>query len=330
MLIILTICLVLMSAMLLLLKKSRESLYLMGLCVSLMLEICGVMIFIAKKGGISLEVVHFLYFSKAVQTRLQYFLITLNQLGYLIAIGRFLFPLFLVKMALKLSMVPAIRRNGRLQLFAALVPAAMLILYFPPIYRILVAGNEALQKTFATLSRFWIDLYLLFAIGLLLYELFSITLKFVRRQFVQVTLFLIALTGIYILYYNQDPGQVYRFYSYTTAWNKGIGYLQISPSIHSYMLLVVVNVICSVLGFYSLLTFTRGTYRENMEDVVMERKFDTAKIGASTFVHSMKNQLLSSRVIYKRIDQLYEQPERRAGCRRGKIKRIRRHAADRQ
>ena len=185
----------------------------------------------------------------------------------------------------------------------------MLILYFPPIYRILVAGNEALQKTFATLSRFWIDLYLLFAIGLLLYELFSITLKFVRRQFVQVTLFLIALTGIYILYYNQDPGQVYRFYSYTTAWNKGIGYLQISPSIHSYMLLVVVNVICSVLGFYSLLTFTRGTYRENMEDVVMERKFDTAKIGASTFVHSMKNQLLSSRVIYKRIDQLYEQPE---------------------
>lgn len=181
-----------------LLKKSRESLYLMGLCVSLMLEICGVMIFIAKKGGISLEVVHFLYFSKAVQTRLQYFLITLNQLGYLIAIGRFLFPLFLVEMALKLSMVPAIRRNGRLQLFAALVPAAMLILYFPPIYRILVAGNEALQKTFATLSRFWIDLYLLFAIGLLLYELFSITLKFVRRQFVQVTLFLIALTGIYI------------------------------------------------------------------------------------------------------------------------------------
>lgn len=309
MLIILTICLVLMSAMLLLLKKSRESLYLMGLCVSLMLEICGVMIFIAKKGGISLEVVHFLYFSKAVQTRLQYFLITLNQLGYLIAIGRFLFPLFLVEMALKLSMVPAIRRNGRLQLFAALVPVAMLILYFPPIYRILVAGNEALQKTFATLSRFWIDLYLLFAIGLLLYELFSITLKFVRRQFVQVTLFLIALTGIYILYYNQDPGQVYRFYSYTTAWNKGIGYLQISPSIHSYMLLVVVNVICSVLGFYSLLTFTRGTYRENMEDVVMERKFDTAKIGASTFVHSMKNQLLSSRVIYKRIDQLYEQPE---------------------
>lgn len=78
-------------------EKQRVPLSDGTLCQSV-LEICGVMIFIAKKGGISLEVVHFLYFSKAVQTRLQYFLITLNQLGYLIAIGRFLFPLFLVEM----------------------------------------------------------------------------------------------------------------------------------------------------------------------------------------------------------------------------------------
>jgi signal transduction histidine kinase len=41
----------------------------------------------------------------------------------------------------------------------------------------------------------------------------------------------------------------------------------------------------------------------------MERKFDSVRIGVSMFVHSMKNQLLSTRVIYKRIDQLYEQPE---------------------
>jgi signal transduction histidine kinase len=33
------------------------------------------------------------------------------------------------------------------------------------------------------------------------------------------------------------------------------------------------------------------------------------RVGVSMFVHSMKNQLLSTKVIYKRIDQLYEQPE---------------------
>lgn len=48
---------------------------------------------------------------------------------------------------------------------------------------------------------------------------------------------------------------------------------------------------------------------DNKEDIVMERKFDSVKGGISVFVHSMKNQLLSSKVIYKRIRQLYEQPE---------------------
>ena len=41
----------------------------------------------------------------------------------------------------------------------------------------------------------------------------------------------------------------------------------------------------------------------------MERKFDTAKVGVSMFAHGMKNQLLSCRVIYKRIGQLYEKPK---------------------
>lgn len=75
------------------------------------------------------------------------------------------------------------------------------------------------------------------------------------------------------------------------------------------MLLVIVNVIGAILGFFSLFRFTRGTYEENLENVVMERKFDTVRIGVSMFVHSMKNQLLSTKVIYKRIDQLYNQPE---------------------
>ena len=53
MLIILTCCLVLASVLILCVKRSRESFFLCGLSLSLLLEITGVMIFIAKKGGIS-------------------------------------------------------------------------------------------------------------------------------------------------------------------------------------------------------------------------------------------------------------------------------------
>lgn len=52
MLIILTCCLVIASILVLCVKKNKESLYLFCLSLSLMLEIVGVMIFIAKKGGI--------------------------------------------------------------------------------------------------------------------------------------------------------------------------------------------------------------------------------------------------------------------------------------
>ena len=94
MLLILTFGLVIASILLIFLQKKRESILLLGLCVSLMLEIGGVMIFIAKKGGLSPEVIQFLYFSKGIQDQIRYFLITLGQLGYLIAIGRILFPFF--------------------------------------------------------------------------------------------------------------------------------------------------------------------------------------------------------------------------------------------
>lgn len=85
--------------------------------------------------------------------------------------------------------------------------------------------------------------------------------------------------------------------------------MQVEPSLLSYLTLVIISVICSILGFYSLFRYTGRSYMDNKEDIVMERKFDSVKGGVSVFVHSMKNQLLSSKVIYKRIRQLFEQPE---------------------
>lgn len=309
MLIILTVCLVIASVFILFLKKSRESVYLFGLCLSLMLEICGVMLFIAKKGGIFPEIITFLYFSKDIKNRLQYFLITLNQMGYMIALGRTLFPYFLIKLAMNYSMIPVIRKKAWLSKLAGVLPAITLILYYPRLYRFIILKKPAVQVAITYASLFWISAYLLISGFLLIYEFKSITMKFCRRQFSQIMVCLFALAGIYYLYYRQDPGQVYRFYWYSYTWIGGIGYMQVEPSLLSYLTLVIISVICSILGFYSLFRYTGRSYMDNKEDIVMERKFDSVKGGVSVFVHSMKNQLLSSKVIYKRIRQIFEQPE---------------------
>lgn len=309
MLIILTLSLVIASIWILYMKKTKESLFLFGLCLSLMLEICGVMIFIAKKGGISTEVLHFFYISKEIQTKIQFFLITLNQMGYLVALGRTLYPFFLIELAMSYSMMGVIRKNPWISKAAAVLPCITLVLYYPKLYRFLTLKNPMVSRILGQGTLVWITLYLIISAFLLVYEYRAITMKFCRRQFSQIMVCLIALSGIYYLYYRQDPGQVYHFYSYSFKWNIGIGYMQVDPSLLSYITLVVVSIICCVLGFSSLFNFTKGHYQESKEDVVLERKFDTAKVGASMFVHSMKNQLLSSKVIYKRIGQLYEQPK---------------------
>ncbi len=297
------------SVLVLCVKKSQETFYLLGMCGSLLLQFSGILIFIAKKGGYSPELLDFLFFSMKFKSWAQYLYITLAQLGYLIALGRFLFPLFLLELAMSYSMLPALRRRPGLKWAACVLPAASLVCYWPAVFRLLTDRWPALQDILVQTAYFWVLAYTGLALVLLGIEYFSITMKFCRYQFSQIVIFQFALSMLYLLYCGQDPGQVYRFYSYDYIWNKGIGYLQYAPSVSGYVLIVVVNVICAVLGMASILRYTRGTFVNDRDEVVMERKFDIARTGASVFVHSIKNQLLANRVLEKRLYQELDKPE---------------------
>lgn len=307
MFIILTSFLVLVSLCMLFIKKSKESVLIFGLCVSLLLEITGVMIFIAKKGGVSSEIIDFFFIRKHIKNQIQYTLITLNQMGFLIAIGRTLFPYFLIQLAMNYSMVPIIRKNAWLCNMTSVLPLLTLVLYFPKFYRFIIHERPLVQVILVHMTLIWISVYLLIAIILLIVEYRSITMLFCKRQFRQILFCLCSLTCIYYLFYKQDPGQVYHFYWYNYKWNSGIGYMQVKPSLFSYLALISTSILCSTVGFYSLFHFTRRNYMDNKEDIVMERKFDYVKVGVSVFVHSMKNQLLSNRILYKRIRQVSQQ-----------------------
>ena len=265
------------SACLLCLKKDRALWFLLGMCGSLMIQFSGILIFIAKKGGYSKDILRFLFFSTRLKMKAQYLYITLDALGYMIGVGRYLFPVFLLELALHYSMLPLLRRRPSLSLWALVLPTASLICYYPPLFRAITrlwpwAHNVLVQGCY-----FWIIAYVAAALLLLLQELFAITIHFCKRQFAYIVLYLIALSGLYLLYCGQDPAQVYRFYSYDYIWNKGVGYLQYAPSIGGYTILVVVNVICGSLGFFSLMNYTRDTVLDGIEETGLERRFDIAR-----------------------------------------------------
>ena len=302
MLLLLAAGLLIGSLVTLMLRHNRESLLLAAMCVSLTIYLVGLMLLISKQGGISDEVEGFLFFSHAVRRWFQYRFITFNQLGMVINVGRHLFPMFLLMMAERYSMVAFIRKRPALTTrLTVLLPVITMLLYLPQVYSTMVDALPHWRAVLFYLSYGWIIAYLLLSAALLVYELFSITMPFFRRQFLMLVVCLVSLSVLYFIYCGQDPGQVYSFYSYDYIGIRGVGYMLLMPGLRTFILLVAANVVGGVLGIGMLLRYTEDTLSPDREDAGLERKFDVARTGASVFVHGIKNQLLANRVLYKRI-----------------------------
>ena len=310
MLLLLASGLLLGSVFTLILRRNRESLLLAALCLSLTIYLVGIMLLIAKRGGISASVEKFLYFSHDIRLWFQYRFITFDQLGLIINVGRHLFPMFLLMMAERYSMVTFIRKRPALTTrLTLLLPVLTMLLYLPQAYSTMVSSYPFWRAVLFYLSYTWIIAYLLLSVALLFYELFSITMPFFRRQFLMLVACLAGLSVLYFIYCGQDPGQVYSFYSYDYIGIRGVGYMLLMPGLRTFILLVAVNVVGGVLGIGMLLRYTEDTLSPDREDAGLERKFDVARTGASVFVHGIKNQLLANRVLYKRIRAELDRPE---------------------
>lgn len=307
MLILLMVILIIASIIVLLVKRNRESFYFFGMCVSLAIMLTGILMYISKKGGISKELQEFLFLSVGIKSKLQYFVITLDNLGFMIAIGRYSFPLFLLLVALHYSMIPWIRRSPWLIKIAFIMPILSLIVYYPTIFRVITKNNPELQQLIINCSMAWIILYVILSLFLLLYEAYSINMKFFRRQFYLIVTFLISLCLLYLLYFGQDPAQVYQFYTAEFVWKQGIYYMNFILSKFTYSTIVIFSLICAVVGFTSLLKYTKEIFEASSEEIITQRKFENISFGTSVFVHSIKNQLLANRVIHKRLVKLYEE-----------------------
>ena len=134
MLLLLCAGLVLGSVATLILRRNRESLLLAALCLSLTVYLAGIMLLIAKQGGVSDNVEKFLFFSRSIRRWFQFLYITFDELGMLINLGRHTFPMVTLMTGIYYTMVPFIRKRHALMLWmSALLPALTAILYREPV-----------------------------------------------------------------------------------------------------------------------------------------------------------------------------------------------------
>lgn len=283
-------------------RRDPLSLFLLGMSVSNLFLLAGVVVYIAKMGGLAATEQTFLFLTPGIQRWLQFLPIPMDRLGYMVAVGRTLFPYFLMRVALETTMIPWIRRRIRvLKPLSLAVPVLFLIYYYPGIFRTLVRGRFWLLTAMIPLSMAWILVYLAAALVLMLQEYRAHSIHFFKRNFRYMLLSVLSITGMYLLYATKDPAQIYNMFIGEYIRLGVTSYIGPSLTVVGWTILSLCTVFFVILGSYGMVRYTQIDYAENQEDVILQRKFDAAGMGISVFVHGIKNQLLASRVAHKKL-----------------------------
>lgn len=307
MLIIFAFMLLIVSAMLCIIKRNKETLLVFCLVISLNLFVFSMTMFIAKKGGVAGNLELFLFLSKFIMMKLRYAAVTLNGLGYIMCIGKYLFPLFFILLCISYSMVTFIRNNKKIIFLVFILPCLSLIIYFPAVIKKIFStyGDNGI-KIIINISFVWTFLYIILGIVFLIIEFVSITIKFYKIQFFQKLCFLLMLALLYVTFLIQNPVQVYLFYRSEYVSSLSLWFLVPNVNVYKYLIIIIANFIFGFFGCIALVSYTQVNYKEKRVEVVLKRHFAIAGKGVSVFVHSVKNQLLANKVIYKRLTAMQE------------------------
>ena len=294
------------------LRRNRQSALFMMLCISFCIMLIGVIIYLAKTGGLMTGQKFLLFFDTRLQRKLAYMVFPLKRLGYLVAVGRTLFPGFMLMVALETSQSYKIVKMKKYSAWTMLLPAVTLIMYIPQILLGIGKVSKQLQLFLINCTIGWMTIYLLISLALLLYEYRSITIPYCRKQYTCILVFLISLGIMYCFYYRQDPIQMYQMYSAEYMKYGGLLYSGTGGgAISRWVVFSILTTIFGAIGFWNMRTYTQMEREETKGDVMIQKKFDMASRGISVFVHGMKNQLLSNRILADKIktELQKEQPD---------------------
>lgn len=289
-------------------SRTVQSLMLLLVNLANIVMMSGVVVYIAQMGGLAATARRLLFLSADIQRWLRYLPITFSQVGYAVALGRMLLPFFLCLLALKSSMLPWIRRHGhKLIIAAAVITALFLAYYYPPVFRAIISRHMGLLRPFSRAAMAWIILCVGGSLLLMLKEYRDTSIPIFRRNFGYMVLSVCGVTALYLMYATKDPAQIYNQFITEYLRLGFTTYISASMSEQGWDALLLASLVSTLLGGYGALRYTRIDYDENKEEILLQRKFDAAGMGLSVFVHSVKNQLLASRMLHRKLENLLAQ-----------------------
>ncbi|MBQ8081116.1 MAG: HAMP domain-containing histidine kinase [Clostridia bacterium] len=303
MLLIYISAIVLISLVLMALRRDRGSVLTFLTALSLSEFIFFVLMFIAKHRGFSARMEAVFFLTRGIDDRLRYTIILLNQLGFLLALGRCLFPMFMVMLAALTATFLDQAHRRYIYLLSPILPVLTLIGYYRPVFQWITELSPAAQRFFVQFSFAWCVVYTLAAVAISLIEAFRTSIRLIRRRHLQKVAMVLGFAGVYLLYCRQDPAQAYMFYQ--DSYMSGLGLWYLSP-IMSYSTHLILILLVAASTAASTVYMIRVGAREvalKQQTQVSRSKFDMAKYGGNIFVHGIKNQLLAAQTLCRRFEE---------------------------
>ncbi len=283
-------------------RRDELGFWLLGMSICNMVMMGGVIIYIAQTGGLAATEQTLLFLSPSIRRSLQHMPISMLHLGYAVALGRMFFPLCLFMVACNVSMLEFVRRNVRsMGMVVTVITILILAYYYPPIYRKLVFGRYWLLKIMVNVIMGWIVVCVASAIALLVQEYLATSFSMFRRTFSYLVLSAISLTTIYFLYASKDPAQIYNISISEYITMGSTSYISLPSSLRGWVILISATMFCVLLCSYGVIRYTKLEMDDNQETIQLHQKFDTVGMSVSVFVHGVKNQLLASQVLHKKL-----------------------------
>lgn len=293
-----------MSLALLLLRRDLRSVLLFLAVGSIAFFLYTISVYIAKKGGITDFTTFVLYGNNRVRQKLMYQVFTMNRLGFMMAIGRYLSPYFLLlsslNMAGKLNKSNLIKKG----LLLFILPLMGILIYIPQFFETF-SSNPTAMGIVVTVTKIWIILYLAISILIMIIELWGTKLSFFRLRFIMKFMIILSLVMIYGLFFPQDPAQVYLFYRNDYMWMLGLWYLHRGFSSGFNYVVMIGALLSGILSMASLIRYFSITFGEEVAEVKIRREISSTARGVSMFVHGTKNDLLATRILLDKVKKNY-------------------------
>jgi signal transduction histidine kinase len=282
-------------------KKDTQSKLLFYSSITLGIFWFGILIFIAKKGGINNTVEIVLFGSKKIKEVLQFKYIPITRQSYIVAFGRYLFPLFILLFSANKNNSNRFRKVKENYYIFLVLPIISLIVYLPSIFDKFFSSSTFAMRFILVGCEFWIFSYIIISWLLVINEYKHISSKYFRKRFLFNILPMFSLSSLFLLYAPQDPAQIFLFYRNDFMSNRGLWYLSKGLNSSVYIFIGGISLLSALIGFVTLFRQVQIQWNEDKEEAVLRQKNITASNGANIFFHGIKNQLIANKILNKRL-----------------------------